>query len=65
MDKFHGFVGIHGRISYVPQQPWIQNLTFRDNILFGKPWDEELYHRVINACALEKDIRYLPDGGLL
>jgi ABC-type transport system involved in cytochrome bd biosynthesis fused ATPase/permease subunit len=65
MEKLQGFVDIHGHISYIPQQPWIQNLSFRDNILFGKPWDEAFYRQVVNACALEQDFEFLPDGGLL
>ena len=35
-----------GRVSYVPQNPWCQNLTLRDNITFGLPFDEEKYARV-------------------
>jgi ABC-type transport system involved in cytochrome bd biosynthesis fused ATPase/permease subunit len=35
-----------GRVSYVPQNPWCQNLTLRDNICFGLPFEEERYERV-------------------
>jgi ABC-type bacteriocin/lantibiotic exporter with double-glycine peptidase domain len=40
-----------GRVSYVPQNPWCQNLTLRDNICFGLPFEEERYERVRNACC--------------
>lgn len=41
----------HRSIAYVPQTPWVQNLTLRDNILFGKPFEEQKYRRVgVGAC---------------
>ncbi|KAH9180111.1 hypothetical protein AeNC1_017245, partial [Aphanomyces euteiches] len=41
---------------------WIQNLTIRENILFGKPYDREKYNRVIEACALTKDLSLFAAG---
>uniref|UniRef100_A0A914YSW4 ABC transmembrane type-1 domain-containing protein n=1 Tax=Panagrolaimus superbus TaxID=310955 RepID=A0A914YSW4_9BILA len=32
-------------IAYAPQETWIQNLSFRNNILFGKTFDEQLYQK--------------------
>lgn len=49
-------------IAYVPQQAWIQNMTVRDNILFGTPYDEERYKQVLSACSLESDLDQLPGG---
>ena len=34
---------IRGTIGYVPQTPFIMNATLRDNILFGSPFNQELY----------------------
>eukprot|EP00200_Dunaliella_tertiolecta_P009084 CAMPEP_0202375816 /NCGR_PEP_ID=MMETSP1127-20130417/6425_1 /ASSEMBLY_ACC=CAM_ASM_000462 /TAXON_ID=3047 /ORGANISM="Dunaliella tertiolecta, Strain CCMP1320" /LENGTH=1161 /DNA_ID=CAMNT_0048973417 /DNA_START=187 /DNA_END=3669 /DNA_ORIENTATION=+ len=53
---------VGGRCSYVPQTPWIQNLSIRDNILFGLPYEEAKYKHVIHACALELDLQILPHG---
>ena len=44
------------------QQAWIQNATVRDNILFGKPFDEHRYNRILDACALRPDLQILPAG---
>ena len=44
------------------QQAWIQNATVRDNILFGKPFNEERYNRILDACALRPDLQILPAG---
>jgi ABC-type multidrug transport system fused ATPase/permease subunit len=49
-------------IAFVSQQPWIENATFRDNILFGLPYSKERFEKVIAACALEADRKLLSDG---
>ena len=36
-------IKIAGEVSYVEQQAWIQNLTIRDNILFGSDFDKKRY----------------------
>jgi ABC-type multidrug transport system fused ATPase/permease subunit len=46
MQQVSGTAETGGRISYVPQNPWCQNLTLRDNILFGLPYEDEKYARV-------------------
>jgi len=46
MQPVTGQAEAAGRVSYVPQNPWCQNLTLRDNITFGLPFDEERYSRV-------------------
>jgi ABC-type multidrug transport system fused ATPase/permease subunit len=50
--------------AYCPQHAWIQNASIRDNILFGKPYDAQLYSDVVKACALLPDFDALPDGDL-
>ncbi|CAK4715705.1 unnamed protein product [Aphanomyces euteiches] len=62
MAKFSGNIFVGGRIAYFSQQSWIQNLTIRENILFGKPYDREKYNRVIEACALPKDLSLFAAG---
>lgn len=57
-----GHLKVGGTIAYVPQSPWVQNLSLRDNILFGMPYDEEKYKAVIHACALELDLKILTNG---
>jgi ATP-binding cassette subfamily C (CFTR/MRP) protein 1 len=51
----------HSR-AYVPQVPWTALGTVRDNILFGQPYDEAFYKKVIHACALEPDLKMMPEG---
>jgi hypothetical protein len=51
-----------GNFAYVPQSPWCQNLSLRDNIIFGQPVNESHYRQVIHACALELDLQILAAG---
>ena len=62
MHKFSGSKNINGSISYVPQQSWIQQTTVRQNILFGKPYNEGFYNKCLEACALIADVALFPDG---
>jgi ABC-type transport system involved in cytochrome bd biosynthesis fused ATPase/permease subunit len=57
IPKVSGSVSMSGRVSYVPQIPWIFSASIRDNILFGKEFKEDLYAKVIavselNVCSL-------------
>ena len=47
---------------YVPQVAWVFSGTLRENILFGQPYDEHRYSRIIKACALMEDIQQFPNG---
>lgn len=62
MEKLKGYIGVQGQVAYVAQQPWIQNLTLRENVTFGKNYDKLYYNRIVEACALLKDFAILPDG---
>ncbi|KAJ3271229.1 hypothetical protein HDV01_006962 [Terramyces sp. JEL0728] len=62
--KTKGRVSFAGSVGYAAQQAWIQNDTVQGNILFGLPYDQEKYLRVIRDCSLEKDFTVLPDGDL-
>uniref|UniRef100_A0A8C7K9K0 Canalicular multispecific organic anion transporter 2-like n=1 Tax=Oncorhynchus kisutch TaxID=8019 RepID=A0A8C7K9K0_ONCKI len=64
MEKLEGQISIRGSVAYVPQQAWIQNATLRDNILFGKAYNEQKYRSCLEACALTPDLEVLPGGDL-
>ncbi|XP_055746362.1 ATP-binding cassette sub-family C member 3 isoform X2 [Salvelinus fontinalis] len=64
MEKMEGDISIQGSVAYVPQQAWIQNATLRDNILFGKAYNEQKYRCCLEACALTQDLEVLPGGDL-
>ena len=36
MNKDHGSMQVGGSISYVPQNPWLQNLSLKENVVFGE-----------------------------
>ncbi len=39
-------------------------MTIRENILFGKPYDEILYTKTIVACQLVRDLEILTAGDM-
>ena len=53
---------IDSAVAFVAQIPWIENATIKANILFGLPYDRGRYERVIECCALKKDLDMLPEG---
>ncbi|MCP8719280.1 MAG: ABC transporter transmembrane domain-containing protein [Asgard group archaeon] len=56
-----GYVKVNGSLLSCGQ-PWIQNATVKENIIFGKPFDAERYAKIIYACALIDDMKLLPAG---
>lgn len=63
MKKISGQVDISGELIMVGA-PWIQNATVRDNILFGLPYDEVWYNKVLFSTCLESDMEIFPAGDL-
>lgn len=51
-----------GRVAYCDQSPWLQNMCLRDSVIghceYVLPW----YRSVIWGCALDEDLKQLPDG---
>ena len=50
------FWSSHSKISFVAQSSWILNMTLKQNILFGRPYDKKKYDETIIACALADDL---------
>lgn len=50
--------------AYSPQKPWLKSGTVRSNILFGAAFDEERYHKAIEACELTADLNSFDKGDL-
>jgi ABC-type multidrug transport system fused ATPase/permease subunit len=57
-----GSVSSGGRVAFAAQTPWVANATVRDNVLFGRPYDDAAYADAIFAAALEADLAVLADG---
>jgi len=57
-----GKINLNGSSAYVAQQAWIQNATVRDNIIFGKEYNQQLYEKVVECCSLKTDFQIMPAG---
>ncbi|KAJ7593413.1 ABC protein [Mycena floridula] len=64
MRKVSGEFSFGGRVAYCPQTAWIQNATLRENILFGRPYEEDRYWKIIEIACLIPDLELLPAGDL-
>mmetsp|Transcript_31 Transcript_31/g.111 ORF Transcript_31/g.111 Transcript_31/m.111 type:complete len:1480 (+) Transcript_31:320-4759(+) len=62
MRRIQGRSCMRGSVAYVGQNPWVFNATFKENILFGKPYDPRAFRRAIKVAALEPDLEALPSG---
>ena len=62
MKKTKGFLGIKGSIAYIPQEAFLINASLKENILFGKEFDQEKYEEVVKICELIEDFNILPAG---
>lgn len=51
-------------VAYASQNPWFQNGTIRDNILFGSPLIRQRYQHVLKTCSLELDLAEFEEGDL-
>ncbi|KAG7376635.1 hypothetical protein PHYBOEH_001369 [Phytophthora boehmeriae] len=60
LEKLDGKVCVNGKVAYCAQQPWIQNMTIRENILFGHAFDNGKYQRVLDVCGLLPDLDQFP-----
>ncbi|XP_052827296.1 ATP-binding cassette sub-family C member 4 isoform X1 [Octopus bimaculoides] len=57
-----GKLTVNGTVGYVAQKPWVFSASLRQNIVFGKKYEEKRYKGILKACALEKDLSILPNG---
>jgi ABC-type sulfate/molybdate transport systems ATPase subunit len=47
---------------YQPENPWIQNGTIQENILFGRKLHPEKYEKICEICELKEMMKFLPNG---
>ncbi|KAL0954619.1 hypothetical protein HGRIS_003577 [Hohenbuehelia grisea] len=64
MRRTSGSVKFGGSVGYCPQSAWIQNASIRENVCFGRPFEEERYWDAIRDSCLEPDLEILPNGDL-
>jgi ABC-type multidrug transport system fused ATPase/permease subunit len=49
-------------VAYCAQEAWIQSMSIKENILFGAPYDEARYKKVIHQCGLKRDLALFDAG---
>ncbi|KAK7729787.1 hypothetical protein SLS53_009203 [Cytospora paraplurivora] len=51
-------------LAYAPQSAWLLSETVRENIIFGRPYDQAWYEQVLTRCCLHRDLERLPEGDM-
>ena len=54
IETIEGRMDVRGSVFFVSQEPWIFTATLKQNILFGKPFDQQKFDEVLKACCLDK-----------
>ncbi|KAJ2564079.1 ATP-binding cassette glutathione S-conjugate transporter ycf1, partial [Coemansia sp. RSA 1813] len=62
VEMTKGAGSVVGSIALVEQTPWIMSGSLRENILFGREYDQEFYNKVIFSCALSDDVANWKNG---
>ena len=63
MQQISGYVSrMSHNVAIVPQSCWILSATVRDNIVFGRTFNQSLYKTVLMAAGLEHDMAMFPGG---
>jgi len=62
MENAAGKIKVGGSIAYASQQAWIINATVKENVSFGKKYDEEKWQKCVDACCLAADLEVLQAG---
>ncbi|KAK0074938.1 hypothetical protein PV326_012047, partial [Microctonus aethiopoides] len=57
-----GKISTPDKISYASQEPWLFSSSVVQNILFGRPMDQQKYNEIIDVCQLKRDFILLPYG---
>ena len=59
-----GQMSCTGKMAYVSQTPWVYSGTVRENVVFGMPFVEEKFNKIIEVCDLGKDLSRFPKRDL-
>jgi len=62
LELTSGSVSVAGTIAYHSQSSWIMNASIQENIIFGAPYDEQRFAKVIKQACLETDLTLMPSG---
>lgn len=62
MHRTNGSVSIFGTVSYVEPDPILLSDSIKNNITFGKEFNQDLYDKALNATQLAFDIKSMKFG---
>lgn len=57
-----GEIFVRGTTALVSQTAWIENVSIRENILFGLPIKSHRYEEALNMACLDQDLEKMTGG---
>lgn len=60
LHKRTGSQYVKGSVAYCAQQAWILAGTVRENVIFGRPYNDAKFRAAIEASGLQADLDQLP-----
>ena len=62
LSTLQGTIRSRGSLAFVSQKAFLVKNTLKENIIFGKKFDEFRYKKTLKMCQLERDLSILPQG---
>ena len=62
LPTFDSAPRVRGTVAYVAQVAWVQSLSLKENVLFGRSMDRERYERALDCACMGADVELLPHG---
>ena len=62
LPYYQGKVEVNGKVSYFEQEAVIFSQSIKDNILFGRDFDQSRYNKVVKASCLLPDFELFDNG---
>lgn len=59
-----GNVQLNGSVFYVSQEPWLFTATVKQNIIFGRTYNEQKFKEIVKVCQLSDDLKQFPNAEL-
>jgi ABC-type transport system involved in cytochrome bd biosynthesis fused ATPase/permease subunit len=53
---------INGDMFFVSQNPWLLNMSIRDNIILDRPYNKAQFDNAIKYSAMESDLKMFDEG---
>ncbi|RWS20356.1 multidrug resistance-associated protein 4-like protein, partial [Leptotrombidium deliense] len=62
VEKVSGKCEVSGKVAYASQEAWCFSGSIKENIVFGRDFDQRKYSDTVDVCCLSKDLKKFAFG---